>query len=1031
MDTGHIYCDDGVTSYIFCLILLNFFMVIQLQKRKLKISMLVLLILVSISTQGQNLIQGIVTSSEDGSSIPGATIMVEGSGTGTTTDFDGKFSLKAAEDAALVISFIGFKSQRVLVNNQTQFDISLEIDVQSLEEVVVVGYGTVKKSDLTGSVSSVKSAEITAFPMISATQALQGRAAGLQIQSNNGGEPGADLNIRIRGTSSVNAGGDPLIVVDGFIGAEMPPPEDIASIEVLKDASSTAIYGSRASNGVIMVTTKRGKEGVVKINLNTSYSIQSPSNKLDLLSGEEFADYFQEFGDYTYQGYNTDWQDAIFRDGFISNNQISVSGGNDVAKFYVSGTYFDQQGVLLGSRHDRFSINSNVDIKANNWLKIGTSVYARRSNIEGVKTQEGTAGAGGSGVVGAALRFTPDLPIYEDDGSLSRSTMGGALLDNPYALATEYQRERVTDRFQTNNYLEFNLTDWLTFKSTLGLTTNNWREGEFYPTTLIFGESVDGVAGIDTRKNSAVLTENYFTINKTWNRHSINWVNGFSFQKDRWESWDTSNTGFITNGGSFWALEQGSNPGTPTSSLTERVIKSFYSRVNYSLNNKYKFTFTGRYDGSSAFAANNKWAFFPSGAFAWNISEEEFIPSDGVVNDIKLRTSYGLTGNPSIGPYQSLAELRSWYSIVEGENAMVLRDLENADLTWETSAQLDIGLDIGLLHGRINVAADYYDQRTTDLLFSRPVPTYVGNTSGAQLANIGEVNNKGFELTINTKNAVGEFTWSSDIIYSLNRNEVMTLPDSVLLYGESPGHFLLNDDTQLLLEGQPIGVFYGYVYDGIYQVGDAIIPGSGFESDPGGEKYKDISGPDGVPDGVLDAHDRQIIGDPNPDFMWSFNNTFTYKGFDLNIFFMGVHGQDMVSFTLMELERLSGANNTTTIALDRWSPSNPNTDVPSANSSRSYKMSDRFIYDASFVRLKNVTLGYNFPTEILDKIGLSKFRVYVSAQNLLTFTNYPGLDPEVGYQNSGNNSDGNKNIGLDYGGYPNIRSFTFGLNIGF
>lgn len=1006
-------------------------MIKQLQLKKLQILISVLLIFISTSIHAQRVITGVVKSSDDGFGIPGVTIRIEGTGTGTATDVDGKFSLQVNGDETLTVSYVGYKSQKISVNNQSVFDITLQLDVQSLEEVVVIGYGSVKKSDLTGSVSSVKSADLTAFPVLSASQALQGRAAGLQISSNNGGEPGADLNIRIRGTSSVNAGGDPLIVVDGFIGAEMPPPEDIASIEVLKDASSTAIYGSRASNGVIMVTTKRGTSGVVKVDFNTAYSIQSPSNKLDLLNGEQFADYFKEFGEYEYQGYNTDWQDEVFRKGYVSSNQLSVSGGNETTKFYLSGTYFDQQGVLVGSGHDRYSINANIDIQTTDWLKIGVSAYARRSKSAGVKTQEGSAGSGGSGVVGAALRSTPDLNIYDEDGSFSRFSLGGGYFDNPYALATQYQRQRLTDRFQANNYAEVKFTDWLSFKSTLGITTYNWREGEFYPKSLIFGEGVDGVASIDSRKGSTLLTENYFTVDKAWTNHSLNWVTGYSFQKNVWEAWETSNSGFITDGGSYWALGQGSNPGTPTSSLRERIITSFYTRLNYSFKDRYKFTFTSRADGSSAFAANNKWAFFPSGAFAWNISEENFMPKGSVLTDLKLRASYGLMGNPSIGPYQSLARLRSWYSIVPGENAMVVRDLENADLTWETSAQLDIGLDVSFIDGRLHLYADYYSQDTRDLLFNRPVPSYVGNTSGSQLQNIGEVNNQGIELTLNTKNLVGELTWSSDIIFSKNKNKVITLPDSVLLYGRSPGHFLLNNDTQLLLEGQPIGVFYGYVYDGIYQVGDAFIPGSGFESEAGGEKFKDISGPDGVPDGVLDANDRTVLGDPNPDFVWSFNNTLTYKGFDLNLFLTGVHGQDMLSFTMMELERFSGGGNATTKALRRWTPANPNTDVPKANSARSYKMSDKFIYDASFVRLKNVTLGYNFPKPILDKLHMRKFRIYASAQNLLTFTDYPGLDPEVGYQNAGSSSNGNQNIGLDYGGYPNIKSYTFGLNIGF
>ncbi|MCV9387304.1 SusC/RagA family TonB-linked outer membrane protein [Reichenbachiella ulvae] len=999
----------------------------QLLKKLSMLLALCWLVYLPVLAQDGKAVSGVVTSFEDGSPLPGVAVLIEGSNTGTVTDFNGEFSLNASPEDVLVISFVGFKSVKVPVKNQTDFNIILEEDLVALDEVVVVGYGTVKKSDLSGSVSSVKADDIAAFPALSATQTLQGRAAGVQISSNNGGQPGANFNVKIRGGTSINASSDPIVVVDGFVGAEMPPPEDIASVEVLKDASATAIYGSRGANGVIMVTTKKGKAGQIKIDINSSYTTQSPTKQLDLLDADEFTDYMSEFGAYTNLGGNTNWQEEIYRTGVISNNQLSVSGGSDNVTYYLSGTYFDQQGVVIGSDYKRYSLNANVNVNATDFLKIGMSVYGRKSENIGVRTQESSGGSGQAGVTSAALRFNPDLGIYDANGNYSTSRVGDEI-DNPVAMATEYDRERVTDRFQSNAYMDFKLTEWLSFKTTLGLGSTNWRDGEYWPQTLIRGRNTGGLAGIEARKQSSTVSENYFTIDKEFGAHHLTWVSGYSYQKNVSEAWESSSQGFISDGGRFWALDQGSAPNFPTSGLTESVIKSFYSRVNYSLQNRYIVTFTGRYDGASNFAKNNKWAFFPSGAVAWDIKSESFMDDVNFMTQFKLRASYGLTGNQAIGPYQSLATLEPTYSIIAGQNALKVGGLANSDLTWETTSQMDIGLDIGILDGRVNFVMDYYEKETRDLLFQRQLPSYVGVQT--QLQNIGRVSNKGFEFMVSTKNLVGELTWDTDFIISSNKNEVLELPDSVEFYGESPGHFLLDGTSQLLLEGQPVGVFYGYVYEGIYQTGDTFIPGSNFEQEAGGEKYADISGPDGVPDGQLTADDRKLIGNPHPDFIWSLNNTFGYKNFDLSLFIQGVHGNDMLNFTAMELQTMSGKSNASTYALDRWTPSDPNTDVPKASSARPYRVSSKYIYDASYVRLKNVTLGYTFPRSMLEKVFIRSLRVYVSGQNLLTMTDYPGLDPEVGYQNSGSGGDGNRNIGLDYASYPNVRAYTFGINLG-
>ena len=985
-----------------------------------------------VSAQTSNIISGVVTADEDGETLPGVTITVEGTTRGTISDIDGNYSLKAEKGEILNFSFIGFSSTQLKVGTQSIINVTLETNIQALSEVVVVGYGSVRKSDLTGSVSSVGSEELTAFPALSAVQTLQGRASGVQIQSNNGGQPGADFSIRIRGGTSINASSDPLRVVDGFVGAEMPPPEDIASVEILKDASATAIYGSRGANGVIMITTKRGKSGKMKIDVNSSYSAQTVLNRLELLNGEQFANYIQEVNEnYTGFGANTDWQDQIYRTGYITNNQVSISGGSDKTRYYISGTAFNQQGAVEGSSYERYSISGNFDIKSSEKLNFGLNVYARTSTNVGINTQESSGGSGSAGVVSSAFRFNPDLGIYASDGSYNISAVGDDI-DNPFALTREYEREAVTERYQLNTFGQYEIFPWLTFKSTLGITVNHARDGEFFPTTLLRGAGRNGVANIDTDRRSNLLSENYLTYQNEVGSGRLSVVVGYSFQQNIRESLDAGASGFITNASSFRNLEQGAIPDIPASNLSETYLKSYYTRANYSILDKYIFTFTARYDGASNFAAQKKWAFFPSGAIGWDMKGEDFLSDVKLISQWKWRASYGLVGNQAIGAFQSLAKFQSIYATRGGAllNGIRLDDLANDVLTWETTAQLDLGLDVGLFDGRVNLSGDYYVKITDDLLFRRPLPTYVGVTS--QFQNIGKLENKGIELTLNTKNSVRNLKWDTDVVFSRNRTEILELPDNGadIFYGSAPGHFLLGNfnsgETQVLREGEAIGVFYGFTYDGIYQNGDVFLDGSGFEKEAGGERFKDING-----DGVLNNDDRSIIGDPNPDFTWSINNTFQYKAFDLSILLQGSQGGEMLSYTLMELDILSGANNATTDALNRWRPTTPNTDIPKASSGRSKRVSTRWLYDASYIRLKNIMIGYNLPKSMTGKLKLRSLKVYASAQNLITWTDFPGLDPEVSYRNSGNNANGNLMRGLDYGSYPNVRNYTLGVRIGF
>ncbi len=997
-----------------------------------------MLLLSSGSLLAQNkLITGKVTS-DSGETMPGVSILVKGSTLGTTTDIDGNYSISAGEGDVLVFSFIGMQTKEIAINSSNMYDVTLETDISQLDEVLVVGYGTTKKSDLTGSVSSVKAAELTAFPVANATQALQGRAAGVSVQSNNG-DPGGSLKVRIRGGNSINASSDPLYVVDGFIGGTLPAPEDIQSIEVLKDASATAIYGSRGANGVIMVTTKRGKIGKAKVDFNTSYSSQEVINRIDMLNANQFLDYTREvIPNYVDNGADTDWQDQIFRAGGIQNYQVSVSGGSDVVNYYVSGSFFDQKGIILNSGFERYAITSNLNFKASDKISVGVNLLARRTGRDGVVTQEGSGGAGGAGVVGSALRFMPDLPVRNEDGTFTLASIGDPI-DNPFAVATERQQETIGDLFQSNFYLNYDIVKNLSFKTTLGFRTDNNRTGTFVPTTLYAGANVGGDATIGASKNTDLISENYFTYNLDLNtKHKFNFVAGYSFQKSNDTDWSSGAQSFITNSVSFWNLQGGAVQKIPSSGFSETQIQSVFGRINYSFNDKYLFTVNARYDGSSNFSKNNKYAFFPSGAFAWNMKDEGFMKDVNFVSDFKWRVSYGLTGNQAIGPYQTLARFSNSYTIIDGVavNAVRPTTVANDDLTWETTRQFDFGADMSFLNNRLNLTADYYRSVTSDLLFSVPLPTYTGYSS--QLQNLGKVENKGIEFTLNTVNTTGALKWNTSFNISINRNKVLELPDgNDILYGSGPGHLIGLGQTQILRVGEPVGSFFGWVYDGVYQQGDDFLPGGGFEQVAGGEKFRDIDGEKdangaltGNPNGALNADDRTVIGNGQAKFIWGLNNDFSFKGFDLNIFFQGSQGNQILSYSLLEIETLSGSNNSTTRALDRWTPTNTDTDVPKRTLQRSQRVSSRWVFDGSYVRLKNISLGYSLPSSILEKLSISKARFYVSAQNILTFTEYKGFDPEVNY-NSGGGAASNRNLGLDYASYPNAKSYTIGLNVSF
>jgi len=974
-------------------------------------------------------------SDSSGAPVPGASIVVKGTTKGVITDPDGKFSISIPADAkVLVISFVGMKTQDISVGNKSIINVVLEDETIGLEEVVAIGYGTIKKSDLTGSVSSIKAQQLVSFPASGAVQALQGRASGVQITSNNG-DPGGSVTVKIRGGTSINASSEPLYVVDGFPGAFLPQAEDIESLEVLKDPSSTAIYGSRGANGVIMITTKKGKKGKTRIEYNTSISQQSETHRFDLLNSQEFLALQQPFyPTYVSDGQNTDWQDVIFQKGSIQTHQISLSGGNETMNFYISGSYFDQKGLIINSGFNKYSITSNIDIQATSKLKVGVKLFAQRANTDGVPTQEGSGGSTQAGVIGSALRFMPDQGIYKPDGVTYSLAKLGDPIDNPYTILQENTRESVSDRMMGNFSGEYKLFENLTINSTLGVSTRSDRTGN-YATSLTNSAAGKGNAAMNAIKNSSISSENYINYNQTFaSVHKLNFMAGYTYSYERNESWGANTNSFITDAFSFWNMGGGTEtPSVATSGVVDEKLISFYGRLNYGYNDKYLVTFTSRYDGSSKFSKNQKWAFFPSGSAAWNMHKESFLKNLSTISQWKWRVSYGIVGSQAINSYQTLARLSPVLSIVNGVQVNAVRPVAvaNDNLKWESTASTNLGTDIGLFKNRLNLTLDFYKNITSDQLFPVNLPPYAGIAT--QLQNVGKLENKGLEVTLTTKNFTGDFQWNTDFNISFNRNKVLELPDGKdILYNNAPGHWPSFANARIMRVGEALGSFWGYTYDGVYQTGDTFIPGAGFEQVAGGEKYRDINGKDasgiltGNPDNALNTSDLSVIGNPNPDFIFGFNNEFKYKDFDLVVFINGSQGNDIYSYQFQELDNLGAYGyNATKAVLNRWSPTNTNTDVPMKMTNRSLKPSSRWIMDGSYIRIRNIMLGYTLPQNVTRKLSIQKLRLYISAQNYFTFTKYKGYDPEVNYRAS------NTTLGTDYASYPMAKSLTAGLNITF
>ncbi len=990
-------------------------------------------------------------SDENGEPLIGAFVRVEDTTRGTVTDLNGDYQLEVSNGDVLLITSTGYESQSVTVSDQATLNFTLAEDYALLDDVVVVGYGTVKKSDVTGSVSTVTAEEVNAFPVLDVAQALQGRAAGVNVQSNNGGEPGAPIRIRVRGVTSISASSDPLIVVDGFVSGSLPQQSDIASIELLKDASATAIYGARATNGVLLITTKRGESGKPKVELFTSYATSDPRNRLDLLNANDFAAYQTAVRQnvaltngndpvpYTQGSENNDWQDQIYRNGTVQNHALSISGGTDVVKYYASGNYFDQEGIVINSGFERGTFLGNLEATPTDRLTLGLNLFTGIGTQDRVSSQsDGSVTVGNDDAIGLAFRFAPDLAIRDANGNFTTQTAVGDPLDNPFGVASARIDERDETEFRANLSVGYDILKNVNFKSTFGINSDTGTRGRFAPSTLLITDAGNG--GVATLANSnriQLLNENYLTFDTQVGDGDLTLLGGYSYQKTTTDSFSAAGTGFLSNAFSFNNLGSATGLLQPGSASNVVELRSYFGRANFDFDDRYLITATLRNDGATNFAENEKTEFFPSGAVAWRISNEPFWNENGSISNLKLRASYGVVGNPSIPTNGSLSRLDVVFASSVGQTvpAIVLDQPANPNLRIEKSYQTNIGVDLGLWNNRATITADYYNIDTRDIIQNDTgIPDYLGFASSNILTNVGEINNQGIEFAINTVNVdKSNFTWDTNFNISRNRNEVTSLINDADLFGNAAPSYFSVDRTWVLREGEAIGQFWGWDYAGVYQGGDfpegtAALPGA-LAGDP---LFRDLPDADGNVDGVINSADQTIIGDPNPDFTFGFNNNFTYGNFDLNVFFQGSQGNDI--FNLTNVQLFNGDANTTQDYFENaWTSSNTNTDLPRVGNNSNREISSRFVEDGSYVRLKNLALGYTLPTTSFGNLGIQGIRLGASAQNLLTFTDYSGLDPEVNFFGATGNNDTGNNVarGHDFGNYPTTRTVTFSLNATF
>ncbi len=1028
-------------------------------------------------------------SVKDSKNVPmtGVTVVVEGTNRGTVTDVDGKFGINVDKESKLNVSFIGYKTLSIAANNKNNINIVLEEDVMLVDEVVVIGYGTTRKSDLSGAVASINSDDLTIGSPNDISQGLAGKIAGVSVQQNDSA-PGGGMSINVRGVNSFSTSSQPLYVLDGipFESTSIPSgdtnsgnvqsdnplssinPNDIASVEVLKDASATAIYGSRGANGVILITTKQGVKGQDKIEFSSTFSISQITKKLDYLDASEYATYCNEQvtnnnyyysksdalpyngewtndgeykplpSDFTRPGVYTDasglytdtvgsadWQDIIFQTAFKQEYNIRMSGGSDKGTYMISGNYLSQDGIIKNSGFTRYTIRTNLVRNLKKWIKVGTNINFSYSDTSIAKTTT----SAGSGVLRAALIYptTYDPEVENSDVSEELSWLSG----NPYSFVNNTIDDLASVSINTSSFAEFKLNKSLKFRQNIGINNTTKKRFTYYGHDTKEGMNVDGMASQSDNYRTAYVFESLLTWDKSYkrNKHRINVLGGFTAERATYGNSSMSATNFPTDITGAYDMGAGLVQKNLVSGYGENALMSFLVRGNYTLLDKYIFTSTFRRDGSSKFVEDNKFANFYSGAFAWRLSEEDFMKHIRTISNLKLRLSYGETGNQGIASYQTYTSLGTTNYPFAGSltSGMAIEGtLAAPDLRWETTRQYNAGLDVGVLSNLVTITADYYYKDTRDLLQTVLIPYSTGYAS--MLINSGDVVNQGFEFTASLNNIFrgSEWKWDVSANIAFNRNKLSGLDQdqfsTALFYGA--------DNIFIQRNGLSVGSMYGYVEDGFYDNIAEVKADpqySGYSDDDalsmvGEIKYLDING-----DGSITTSDMTIIGDTNPDFTYGLSSTLGWRAFTLSLFFQGSQGNDIFNATLIDMDMGKNKNISQAAYDGRWTEENAaNATQPKAitESTRDMLISDRFVEDGSYLKLKNVNIDYKF--RLKKQTYIKSGSVYVNVTNLFTITNYSGYDPEV----SSFGSDASRK-GVDYYAYPSSRTYTLGVKLNF
>lgn len=968
-------------------------------------------------------VQGVVKD-QTGETVIGASVMEKGTTNGTITGIDGDFSLNMSPNGTLVVSFVGYKTQEVQVKGQKQLQVVLSEDAEMQDEVVVIGYGTMKKSDLTGAVSSIGNKDIKDSPVSNLGQAIQGKISGVQIV--DAGKPGDNVSIKIRGLGSIN-NCDPLVVIDGVptdLGLSSLNMADVERLDVLKDASATAIYGSRGANGVVMITTKRGTEGKGKLAVSANYSFQNATNVPSLLNAAQYAELSNdmmvnsgrnpnpEWANPSELGAGTDWMDELLRTGVMQNYTVSYSGGNEKSHYYVSGGFLDQSGIVKSVNYRRFTFQSNSDAQVLKWLKFSNNI-----------TFSADTKKSGSYNIGDALKALPIYPVKNEDGSWSgpdgNSEWYGSTR-NPIG-PTELNKSQTDGyNFLANLTAELTFTKWLKFKSTFGYDAKFWFIDNFTPKYNWKPTPTEETSRYKSdNKSFTYLWDNYFLFDHTFSeKHRVGLMAGMSAQ------WNTNdylnaqknvfmfdNVHEMDNGEEMYAI--GGNE-------TEWALLSYMARVNYSYEDRYLLTATIRRDGSSRFGKKHRWGTFPSVSVAWRASQEKWFPKNDYINDLKVRAGYGVTGSQaSVGNYSYLASYNTSvypFGISSGnQTALVSSTLANPYIHWEEVAQTNIGFDASLFNSRVMFSFDAYLKETRDMLVKASIPITSGfEDTTTTYTNAGKVRNQGIEMSLHTINLTGELGWETNLTATYNKNKIKDLNSDVPYYINQ----INNSYVTMLAKDYPINVFYGYVTDGIFQNQSevnthAVQPGA----EPGDIRFRDLNN-----DGVINDSDRTVIGNPNPSWLFSMNNSLSYKGFELSVFLQGIAGNKIYNANNIDNTGMAAAYNQTTDVLKRWQGEGTSNSMPRAvfgDPNQNTRVSDRFVENGSYLRLKNITLSYTFPKQWLQKAQIENARLSLSCENVATITGYSGFDPEVGIN------------GIDQNRYPISRTFSLGLNFNF